>query len=228
MILDCLRIAPERAGASAAVRCRPAAVQCALSIIGALLVCVILTGCNGSDSSPDQSGHTADEIIDDAIAQSASDTRPEVLQALVSDPDLLAGIPGLVNYTVLADSGIQVAYTDAAQSAYVTAQVIESHWQSMQDCLGQTASAPLVLVREGLVEPFLPDDLVLFYFSVPVASATVRNSAVLQISDSDFDGSLGAAGFYLRSIMGRFLWTAANLAVSDYPHRCASQLEAGF
>lgn len=225
---DCVRIAPEGAGASAGASYKPGSVQCSLSVVETLLVCLLLAGCGGSDSPPDQSGHATDEITDDAIVQPASDTRPEFLQTLASEPGLVADIPELVSYTVLADSGIQVAYTEAGQSAYATAQSIELHWQSMQNCLGQTAAAPLVMVRKDLIKPFLPDDLVLFYFSVPVASATVRTSAVLQISDSDFDGSLGTAGFYLRSIMGRFLWTAANLAVSDYPHRCASQPGADF
>lgn len=199
-----------------------------VSAVVTSLFCVSQIACGGSSNVPNATSNPNDVSINDALVQPIADSRPQVLQDIGLESDLLVGIPELVQYAVLADSGIQIAYTDAGQLERAAAQSIELQWQSIQDCLGQTAAAPLVLIRADEVEPFLSDDLVLFYFSAPVASATIRTGTVLQISDTDFDGSLGPVGFYLRSIMGRFLWTAANLDVSDYPHACAVQAETEF
>jgi hypothetical protein len=149
---------------------------------------------------------------------------PDSLLQLEDDPGLLSSIPEVVSSEIRADTGLQIAYTREGQNLKVPGVLVEAQWVFMQTCVGQQTASPLVVVRDGPVVPFTATDDVIFNIDgVPVASASVRNVSIIQIRDTDFDGSLGSPGFNLRSIMGRLLWFSAHLPERDYPYSCASQ-----
>ena len=120
-----------------------------------------------------------------------------------------------------------MSYTQTSLISQAPAAVIEQQWVFMQSCLEQVNVAPLVLVRQGPAVPFTPaDDVVrnesalsLEINSIPIASASTLYGPVVQISASDFDGSLGTPGFNLRSIMGRHLWLSGPFARAGLPVR---------
>ena len=95
----------------------------------------------------------------------------------------------------------------------------------MQACVGQIAVAPLVVVRAGPVTPFTPkDDVIHSIEGIPIAAASrLTTSTVIQVRDSDFNGSLGQPAFNLRSIMGRYLVAICHLPERDYPFECARE-----
>lgn len=187
------------------------------------MACLILSACSGSGSSADA---PVAQLVDDSIA---SEAEPAVLAQLRADPSLISPVPDVVHTQTMADTGLQVSYTHTSLKLLAPAGFIEQQWVFMQTCLEQVSVAPLVLVRQGPAVPFTPaDDVVrsetlmsLEITSVPVASASTLYGPVIQISGSDFDGSLGNQGFNLRSIMGRHLWLSANLPERDYPFECA-------
>lgn len=179
---------------------------------------LFLVACSG-DAPTAETGEPGSTAASEQYADSS--VLPESLQRLQQNPELLAPVPLLVNVRTLADSGLQIAYTHASQFTDAPAETIQLQWNHMQQCLQQTAIPPIVLISQHAVEPFLADDEILLHFNVPVASATIDDYQVVQISRKDFDGSLGGSGFYLRSVFGRYLWLSANLAVSDYPVQCA-------
>lgn len=185
-----------------------------------LNLCVLQLGCSGSSAPPDSTQNPV------AIApeQSSVDRIPTVLLQLQDDPGLIADIPDIVNSVTLANTGLQVAYTRAGQEADAPALAIEGQWVHMQTCLEQTAVPPIVVVREDAVIPFTANDDVIYGIEgIPNASSSKQDVPLIQVLATDFDGSLGNAGFNLRSIMGRLLWVSAGLAERDYPFQCARQ-----
>ncbi|NND92451.1 MAG: hypothetical protein HKN42_16450 [Granulosicoccus sp.] len=149
---------------------------------------------------------------------------PDSLLQLEDDPGLLSEIPDVVASETRADTGIQIAYTRADQSVLVPGALIEAQWIHMQSCVGLVASPPVIVVRDGPVKPFTSaDDVIYNIDGLPIASASLRDVAVIQVRDTDFDGSLGTPGFNLRSILGRMLWLSASLPERDYPYECARQ-----
>jgi hypothetical protein len=184
---------------------------------------ILLCACSGSSSSPESAEDNFSASIEDQTTPVAFSSVPLQLQVLANTGNLVSEVPTIVDLRVQANSGLQIAYTESDQVAVASAEEIEFWWLHMQKCLGQTAQAPIVVVRNGSVKPFTADDDVLFHFGVPVASATAQTHNILQISVSDFDESFGDSGFYLRSIIGRLLWLRAHLQIADYPYRCASQ-----
>jgi hypothetical protein len=152
---------------------------------------------------------------------------PDSLLQLEDDPGLLSDIPEIVSSEIRADTGLQIAYTRLDQAQMVPGALIESQWLHMQTCLGQVASPPVVMVVEGAVRPFTSsDDVIYDILGNPIASASRRDIAIIQVIESDFDGSLGTPGFNLRSIMGRLLWLSAGLPERDYPYGCAREQPA--
>lgn len=184
---------------------------------------VLLSACSGASNPPETAGDALSASIEDQTTPDMLASVPLQLKNLANTSDLVSEIPNIVDLRVQANSGLQIAYTESDQVAVADAGEIESWWIHMQQCLEQTGQAPLVVVRNGPVKPFTADDDVLFHFGVPVASATAQTHNILQITVSDFDGSFGDSGFYLRSIIGRFLWSIAHLQIADYPYSCASQ-----
>jgi len=101
---------------------------------------------------------------------------------------------------------------------------INDQWLYMQTCLQVSAQEPTVTVVDGKITPTDPsDDAIRHIDGQIVASSHVTDvDASIQILNDDLDGSLdGNPGSYLRSIIGRYLWLANNLAERDYPHDCA-------
>ena len=184
------------------------------------LILLVVSACSGSNSLDSAT------LADDPLG---SEPTPEVLLKLAASTELIAPVPDVAHTQTMADSGLQIAYTTLQLRSLVPAQAIEQQWIFMQECLELVGVAPLVLVREGPVVPItLADDVVrnenplaLEINSVPVASASTLYGPVIQISASDFDGSLGSHAFGLRSIMGRHLWLSASLPERDYPFACA-------
>ena len=192
-----------------------------------------LSACGGSGGSEpvvvdNQPDPEPDVVIND---QQGSEPVPEALQRLAESSELIAPVPAVVHTETTAGIGLQVSYTALALRTVAPAQTIEKQWIFMQECLQQSTAVPVVLVREGPAEPFtLADDVVrnenplaTEINFVPIASATTLFGTVIQVSDSDFDGSLGTANFNLRSIMGRNIWLSNGLAERDYPFGCARE-----
>jgi len=186
------------------------------------ILLISLMGIAGCSSSAVEDGVPTVSV--DSSSQGSLISTPASLLQLEDDTGLLAEIPNVVATETLAETGLQVAYTDSAQPALISPLNIQTQWVHMQSCLEQVAPSPLVVVREGPVTPFTSDDDVIHSIEgIPIASVSVRPTAVFQVHISDFDGSLGTPAFNLRSIMGRYLWLAANLPERDYPFTCAQQ-----
>lgn len=195
-----------------------------VSVSVALVCSIVLSGCSNS-ADIDTINDSAPAVSVAAPDQEPLTLIPDDLLQLEDEPGLLAEIPDVVASQTLADTGLQVAYTDPVQIEAVPALIIEAQWVFMQSCLEQLAPAPLVVVQAGPVTPFtLQDDVIHSIEGIPIASASTSGAAVIfQVQDIDFDGSLGMPAFNLRSIMGRFIWLNANLAERDYPFSCAQQ-----
>ena len=93
----------------------------------------------------------------------------------------------------------------------------------MQECLGVTAHAPLVVLQQDSIEPLAStDDIVIDFEGRLSASANDGGSgASLQVRASEVAATHTDRGFSLRSIMGRYLWRNNGLAERDYPFSCA-------
>ncbi|MEE9320803.1 MAG: hypothetical protein V3U76_10190 [Granulosicoccus sp.] len=183
---------------------------------------LLLIACGSNSSTEvDASG----QVPNPGSAPAAVDDVLPTLQLLEDAPQLLNPVPDVVHTEVLADSGLQVAYTSAEQRKLIDPLYISAQWQHMQSCVGVTAAAPLVIITIGPVTPFMSsDDLLHHIDGTLTASANVTGAAAtLQVQAADFDGSLGEPGFNLRSIMGRHLWLGASLAERDYPYTCARE-----
>lgn len=203
---------PSRSGQTAPLRALGSAIL--------VFLAVALNACSSSGSS---SAPVEPSILPPESSGGVSGT-PDSLLQLEDDPGLLATIPDVVSSEVRADTGLQIVYTRDAQELIAPAALIEAQWVFMQGCVGQQSAAPVVVVRDGPVEPFTASDDVIYNIDgIPVASASLRDVSVVQIRETDFDGSLGSPGFNLRSIMGRMLWLSANLPERDYPFSCARQ-----
>lgn len=198
-----------------------------VSALFAVFVVFVFPGCSGSGEGTGPEPITTNPLLEDQ----ASEPLPAVLVSLRAEPGLLAPVPEVTHTQTMANSGLQISYTDKSLRSVAKPDNIEAQWIFMQDCVKQGSAAPLVLVRSGLAEPFTrADDVVrneqisaTQITSVPIASASTLHGAVIQISESDFDGSLGTPLFNLRSIMGRHLWLSASLPERDYPFQCARQ-----
>lgn len=187
-----------------------------------VLIVLLLEACSES-SSPAPTLAVLNGEHDDLASVAVASVQPEALRNLAGHSQLIAPIPEVLDSRVMADSGLQVAYTRLNQWLLAPAESIEEHWLHMQACLSQVAPAPLILVVTGQLRPLTRSDEVVFHFDQPIASATIDSVTVLQISESDLTGVHDNSGFYLKSIIGRYLWSSANLAVHDYPYGCASQ-----
>ena len=204
-----------------------------------LAVLAVVSACSGSGGSAPvnpvdaQQSPEPDTLPDTVVEdQQSSEPVPEALERLAQSSRLIAPVPTVVHTETTAAAGVQISYTTQALRSVAPALTIERQWIFMQECLQNVAEVPLVLVREGPAVPFtLADDVVrnenplaTEINFVPIASATTLFGTVIQISDADFDGSLGTANFNLRSIMGRYIWLSNGLAERDYPFGCAREV----
>jgi len=120
---------------------------------------------------------------------------------------------------------VQIVYADPALQSSVDGDYIDSQWVQMQTCLQITAQTPTVNVMSERITPLSADDDVIRYIDGSIlATSTVTDTAVtIQVTEADFDGSLGDKGGNLRAIFGRYLWFSANLPERDYRYDCAKQ-----
>jgi len=119
---------------------------------------------------------------------------------------------------------LKVAYTDAELQQRISVDYIVSEWQNMKLCLGMAQPAPYVVIVSGFLNSITSDDVLFNFEGRRLASATWNRDGVnvIRVSSFDFDGSQGNAGFHLRSIIGRYIWTLSDLPVRDYNTGCAS------
>jgi len=149
---------------------------------------------------------------------------PTPLRALQGDPERLEAIPDVIALEVVADSGLQLAYTSPVQRGHIDPLYVDAEWQHMQSCVGIVAPPPLIIVVEGKLEPLGPTDDVLRDLDGRITASAGSGSdgtAILQVHEGIFDGSFASPGFELRAIMGRHLWFSARLPERDYPYLCA-------
>ena len=197
-------------------------VRCACLALAVAWVAVSMASCTGS--TPFEDNGSSDGMSSGLPPPDAPLQLPDRLLQLQDDPGLLSDIPAVVASETRADSGLQIAYTRTEQVETVPPGVIEAQWLHMQSCLELVASPPLVVVRNGPVRPFTSaDDVIHDIEGIPMASSSRLESAIVQIRDSDFDGSVGNPGFNLRSILGRLLWLSAGLPERGYPFSCARE-----
>jgi len=126
---------------------------------------------------------------------------------------------------ITAATGVAIVFADDTQQNTIGSDYIEQQWVQMQTCLQITAQTPTVKVLAERISPLSVEDDVLRYIDGTVlATATVTSTDVtIQVTQADFDESLGSKGENLRSIMGRYLWFSANLPERDYDYTCASE-----
>ncbi|ASJ71114.1 hypothetical protein [Granulosicoccus antarcticus] len=205
------------------------AVSVALLCMGAGLA-----ACSSSSSGPEPEPEPIPAPPTDSGGEQTDPDEPtgsggqtgvlEGLLQLEDDPGLLSQIPEVVSIDIRADTGLQIAYTREDQALDVPGALVELQWVFMQSCLEQQSVAPVVVIRDGAVTPFTATDDVIYNIEgIAVASSSRRDVPVIQVQEADFDGSLGALGFNLRSVMGRMLWLSASLPERDYPFDCARQ-----
>jgi hypothetical protein len=199
-------------------------------IVLAVMLPILVSGCSKSTSQPQT--EVLDELRSspanpDSLAQtSESAVLPDALIGLQNAGALLAPIPAITSIEIMAESGLQVAYTQSDQNSIVQALRVELNWLHMQSCLQQVGVAPLVLIRSADFAALTSSDEVIHSIEgIPVASSTMGSIPVIQVGVSDFLMADDTNGYNLRSIMGRLLWSSAGLSVRDYPYSCARQLE---
>lgn len=177
----------------------------------ALSLCFVaaLSACGGGGGS---GGVESQQPLSDAT-----------VQGINSNP-ITAANPGTPEFTPSLGIALDVVINDPGLAVESSNDFIVAQWVHMQDCLQVSAQEPSVSVVEGKITPLTPnDDVVRFIDGQIQASSNVTDTNVtVQVRSADFDGSLGEPGFYLRSIMGRYLWLSNGLPERDYPHECAS------
>jgi hypothetical protein len=188
-----------------------------------LLVCGCAKSTTPLEVETEQSTALADPELQSRIPGSVA--VPVALLDLQAGSTLARPLPAITSIEVLAESGLQLAYTQSKQIAIVPALNVEANWLHMQSCLKQVGVAPLVIIRSSDIFPLTSsDDVIHTIDGIPVASASPGAIPVFQIGLSDFLVSGDTNGYNLRSIMGRMLWSSAGLSVRDYPYSCAQRL----
>lgn len=173
-----------------------------------LSILLLLSACGGSGSN----GIESEQPLLDATVQEGFAGVP-----ITERPSESEFVPNL-------GQNLNPVNSAASQDATSNNEFIVTQWLDMQNCLQVSAVEPLVTVVEGRLTPLTTnDDVVRHIDGVIQASSNVTDiGATIQVRAADFDGSLGAPGFYLRSIMGRYLWLSNGFAERDYPHECAT------
>lgn len=186
-----------------------------------VVLATVIAACSGSSNSTAPGDvSTASSLVADPVG---SYEQPAALVVLQDDIGRISEIPTVVAGEILAETGLEVAYTSVALSEEVPALDIEANWLHMQSCLNQVSVAPLVVVAESVSPLTIHDDVIHTIDGIPFATASQRDMPVVQIDSEDFSEER-IYGYNLRSIMGRLLWSTASLAVRDYPFECANQV----
>lgn len=188
--------------------------QHALLLSVAVLICACSGGANEYRAEEEPANASAEPTL--TIGQVPSD--------LFQDgSDRLNELPTIVYSETLPDSGLEVSYTTGLQRDWIDPLFVEEQWLHMLACTGVSLTTPLIVIAEGEVAPlYFSDDVIRYIDGRTVASSSLdEQGPVLQVSQADFDGSIGTPGFNLRAIIGRYLWLTANLAERDYPFACS-------
>lgn len=169
---------------------------------------VLLSACGGSGGGD---ADTTGQILSDAPVITSGNSASAPADA--STPEFIPS-PG---------AGLDINFEEPEQNLSTNTDFIAAQWEHMQTCLMVSAQEPTVVVVDGKLTPTdSNDDVVRFIDGQIQASSHVTDtSASIQVRAQDFDGSMGKPGSFLRSIMGRYLWLANNLAERDYPYNCA-------
>ena len=187
------------------------AISTPLRMSAQTVLCVssilLLSACGGSGGGDiDQTGPILSDVpvIPTSNAVAAADAAPA---------DFIPS-PGV---------GLSIEFEEPDQNVNSNTDFIAAQWEHMQTCLMVSALEPSVTIVNGKITPIdSNDDVVRFIDGQIQASSHVTDtSASIQVRSQDFDGSIGKPGSFLRSIMGRYLWLANNLAERDYPYDCA-------
>ncbi len=184
----------------------------------ALIAGSVLSACSGGANE-----YRYEEEVS-ASADTADLTITEIPANLFEDGrDRLNDLPVIVYTETLPGSGLEVSYTTGQQRDWIDPLFVEAQWLHMLECTGVTLPTPMILIVEDEVAPlYLEDDVIRHIDGRTVASSSLdEQGPVLQVSQSDFDGSIGTPGFNTRAIAGRYLWLTANLAERDYPFVCS-------
>lgn len=126
--------------------------------------------------------------------------------------------------TVIPATQLTVAYQSTELQDTVSADYVSRQWELMSSCLAVGVTAPQILIVNEWLARERADD-VLFSITGRRIAAYVYNEGSLDrltVSRFDFDGSQGVAGFHLRSIIGRYLWSLSGRPARDYDTTCAS------
>lgn len=183
-----------------------------LKCLTATFIALSLASCGGGTDVPQSSGELYGQLLPESDIGANNQ--------LQEDP----GTTPVVTQ-ITAATGVQIQFADEDQQQRLGSEYIETQWVNMQTCLQITALTPKVLVLSERISPLSEtDDVLRFIDGSITATATVDDSsATIQVTEADFDGSIGVKGNYLRSIMGRYLWFSAGLPERDYPYDCANQ-----
>ena len=188
---------------------QPNILSSKLQILTATALLLAIVGCGGGGST------------------NLPETTGQILPESNLTGDQPSEDPGTVQAVeqITAATGVQIVFADPEQQNSIDGDYIDSQWVKMQTCLQITAQTPTVNVISGRVTPITADDDVIRYIDGSIlATATVTDTGTtIQVTEADFDGSLGAKGGNLRSIFGRYLWFSASLPERDYKYDCANQ-----
>jgi len=187
-------------------------LRASLLIVGLL---GLLSGCSSGGSAGEGDSVAANQ----GVAQ-----QPQGPPDVSSDAPALELGPEVAVIETPAGTDLKVAYSDASLQESISTDYIVSEWQNMKLCLETAQPAPYILVVKGYLDSVASDDVLFNFEGRRLAAATWNRDGVnvIRVSSFDFDGSQGNAGFHLRSIIGRYLWTLSELPVRDYNIGCAS------
>ena len=180
-----------------------------LQLLTATALLLAMMGCGGGGTDvPAATGQTLPESANLAVEQPTED-----------DPNAKPV------ELITAATGVQIVYANPTLQSSIDGDYIDSQWVHMQTCLQITAQTPTVNIVSDRVTPLTADDDVIRYIdgSILATSTVTDTGTTIQVTEADFDGSLGAKGGNLRSIFGRYLWFSASLPERDYPYDCARQ-----
>ncbi len=194
------------------------------SIIVLGLSLLMLSACGGEGNvNPDSIQLDSARDLGESVAAENAAQSP----TLLSDPvtfDPFELYPAIVELEQHESSGLLLGYTDASQLDNPDLEYINEAWVSMQDCLGVSADAPLVVIQQSSVEPLASTDDIVFDFQGRISASAHdgETGASLQVLASEVAETFVDQGFSLRSIMGRYLWRNNSLPERDYPFSCAA------
>ena len=169
----------------------------------------------------------ASDLTNSVQSGTANQTAGGFLSDAVDTPssrDVFELYPDIVDIESSTSSSLRIAYTADAQKTPSTLTDVETVWAEMSSCLGVTAPAPLVILKSTAVEPVSSSDDTIFDFTMNIAASAhdLDGATDIQLIAGDLDPSGESQGFYLRSILGRYLWRSNQLAERDYDYSCAA------